>query len=87
MATHNVDIVPYFAEKVVVLKEGKMVFSGSPYEFFVETSNLEFLNLRAPTPTEIFIPYRASLEKLPLTREEAQVLLKIYFKKSSYGTH
>lgn len=87
MATHNMEIVPYFAEKVVVLKDGEMVFYGSPLEFFIETPNLELLHLRAPIPTEIFIPFRSFFKKLPLTKEEAQILLKIYFKKSSYGTH
>ncbi len=79
MATHNVDLVPYFADKVVVLKEGKMVFYGSPYEFFVNTSNHEALSLRAPLPTEIFKPFKKSLPKLPLTKEEAIEILKKLF--------
>ncbi len=79
MATHNVDLVPYFADKVVVLKEGKMVFYGSPYEFFANTFNPEALSLRAPLPTEIFKPFERFFKKLPLTKEEAIEILQRLF--------
>ncbi|MGB9761693.1 MAG: energy-coupling factor ABC transporter ATP-binding protein [Caldimicrobium sp.] len=80
MATHNVDLVPYFADKVVVLKQGEMLFYGSPYDFFVKNDCLEIFNLRPPIPTEIFKPYQKYLGKLPLTKEEAMEVLQKFFK-------
>jgi cobalt/nickel transport system ATP-binding protein len=79
MATHNVDSVPYFADKVVFLREGKMLYCGSPYEFFAGTLHLESFNLRAPLPTEIFKPFEKGLQKLPLTKEEAIKVLQELF--------
>jgi len=80
MATHQVDLVPYFADKVVVLKEGEMAFYGTPRELFTGEINLKELNLRPPVVTQVFAPFKIDAKRLPLTLDEAIFLLKTYLK-------
>jgi cobalt/nickel transport system ATP-binding protein len=81
IATHNVELVPYFADKVVVLKKGEMVFYGTPRELFTGFDDLPSLHLKSPIVTEIFSPYRDQIPDLPIKKEEAIELLKNYLKK------
>ncbi|BAU23139.1 cobalt ABC transporter ATPase [Caldimicrobium thiodismutans] len=81
IATHNVELVPYFADKVVVLKKGEMVFYGTPMELFTGFDDLSSLHLKSPIVTEIFSPYRDRIPALPIKKEEAIELLKNYLKK------
>jgi len=80
MATHQVDLVPYFADKVVVLKEGKMAFYGTPRELFTGELNLNELNLRPPLVTQVFMPFKIEKQRLPLTLDEAISLLETFLK-------
>ncbi len=77
IATHNVEIVPSLADKIVVLKEGKMVFFGTPPNLFIEKKALlPHFNLQAPLPTEIFYPFKNVFPKIPLNKEVAIELLE-----------
>jgi cobalt/nickel transport system ATP-binding protein len=47
-ATHDVDIVPLLADRVVLMDGGRIVFSGTPAETFREKDLLRRLDLRLP---------------------------------------
>jgi cobalt/nickel transport system ATP-binding protein len=54
LSTHNVDIVPYFAERIFVLHHGKLEADGSPEEIFSDPELLKKAHLRLPRVAEIF---------------------------------
>ena len=54
LSTHDVDVVPYFAERVFVLHHGKLEADGSPDEIFSDSELLRKAHLRLPRVAEIF---------------------------------
>ncbi len=54
LSTHNVDVVPYFAERVFVLHHGRLEADGSPYEIFSDPDLLRKAHLRLPRVAEVF---------------------------------
>lgn len=78
IATHQVDIVPEIADRVLILSEGKVFFLGPPKEIFGKPQPLEKVYLRHPLVGETFFPLweRDGLKKLPLTVEEGREILK-----------
>ncbi|NAZ30463.1 MAG: ATP-binding cassette domain-containing protein [Caldimicrobium sp.] len=78
IATHQVDIVPEIADRVLILSEGKVFFLGPPEEIFGTPQPLEKVYLRLPLVSETFLPLweRDGLKKLPLTVEEGREILK-----------
>jgi cobalt/nickel transport system ATP-binding protein len=77
LATHDVDMVPLFANKLYILSRGKLVSEGSPAELFSDTELIRNVNLRSPRITHLFevlkkennIPINP---RLPLTISEAR---------------
>ena len=47
-ATHDVDVVPLLADRVVLMEQGRIQFSGTPTEAFREKDLLRHLGLRLP---------------------------------------
>jgi cobalt/nickel transport system ATP-binding protein len=54
LSTHDVDVVPYFAERVFVLHHGKLEADGSPNEIFNDPELLRKAHLRLPRVAEVF---------------------------------
>ncbi|WP_410507847.1 ATP-binding cassette domain-containing protein [Methanosarcina hadiensis] len=54
LSTHDVDVVPYFAERVFVLHHGKLEADGTPEEIFNDPKLLRKAHLRLPRVAEIF---------------------------------
>lgn len=54
ISTHNVDVVPYFAERILVLHHGKLEADGSPNEIFNDPELLRKAHLRLPRVAEVF---------------------------------
>ena len=54
LSTHDVDVVPYFAERVFVLHHGKLEADGSPEEIFDDPELLRKAHLRLPRVAEVF---------------------------------
>ena len=48
LATHDMDIVPLYCDRVYLLSGGKMVRSGTPEELFAEPEELRLNHLRLP---------------------------------------
>jgi cobalt/nickel transport system ATP-binding protein len=78
VATHAVDLVPYFATRVVLLAEGRVLAQGSCREVLVQDSLLARARVRRPWPAELWA--RALCERCPeapLTLEEVLSQLAI----------
>ena len=77
LATHDVDMVPLFANKLYILNKGKLVSEGTPEETFSNGELIRQVNLRSPRITHLFevlkrednLPIGA---QLPLTIGEAR---------------
>ncbi len=54
IATHDVDSVPLFANKVYVLDKGKVVLEGLPKEVFLNTEIIRSIDLRLPRISHLF---------------------------------
>lgn len=51
LVTHDMDIVMRYAQKVFVMKKGKMVFEGNPYQLFAQDN--EELSVEVPALYEL----------------------------------
>lgn len=79
VATHQVDMVPLFADKVCLLRQGRVVASGSMNEFLSNPSLMRKAGLRLPRVAHLFevLAMRdgLSLDRLPLTIGQARWML------------
>ena len=72
-ATHAVDLVPLFADRVVLLGEGRVLADGPAREVFAKEALLARARVRAPTATRLWRAlsrYSAASGLIPLTVEE-----------------
>jgi len=77
LATHDVDMVPLFANKLYILDKGKLVSEGSPAELFSDAELIRNVNLRSPRITHLFEVLKKENNlpinpRLPLTISEAR---------------
>ncbi|MDI9644553.1 MAG: ATP-binding cassette domain-containing protein [Candidatus Verstraetearchaeota archaeon] len=77
LATHDVDMVPLFADRLYILNKGRVVSEGTPRELFSDTQLIRSVNLRSPRITHLFEVLRKEDgvpvdERLPLTIGEAR---------------
>ncbi len=77
LATHDVDMVPLFANKLYILNKGKLVSDGTPKEIFSDTELIRRVNLRSPRITHLFEVLKKEdnlhiENQLPLTISEAR---------------
>lgn len=76
MATHSVDLVPVFLDRLYILSKGSIVRSGTPEEVFCAPDDMADVKLRLPQIAELI--YRLKHEdkmafaKIPLTIGEAR---------------
>jgi len=76
MATHSVDLVPLFLNRLYILSKGRMLRSGTPEEVFTAPRDMEHAKLRLPHVADLI--YRLKHEdkvpvhKIPLTIGEAR---------------
>jgi cobalt/nickel transport system ATP-binding protein len=54
IATHDVDLVPLFADKVYILHRGRVFTEGRLDEVFMKTETLRSIDLRLPRITHLF---------------------------------
>ncbi len=77
LATHDVDMVPLFANRLYILNKGKIVSEGTPKESFSNTELIRKVNLRSPRITHLFEVLKKENnlpinDQLPLTISEAR---------------
>jgi len=76
MATHSVDLVPLFLDRLYILSKGRVLRSGTPEEVFTAPRDMEHAKLRLPHVAELI--YRLKHEdkvpvhRVPLTIGEAR---------------
>ena len=67
MATHRVDLVPLFLDRLYILSKGRIVREGSPEDVFTTPDEMEEMRLRLPQIAELI--YRLKHEdRLPFNR-------------------
>ena len=76
ISTHEVDLVPDYANKVFVLVDGELIAEGTPTAIFSQPEVLEKAHLKIPIVTELFQQLETEgfdMENdYPLTIEEAK---------------
>lgn len=76
MATHSVDLVPLFLDRLYILSRGQIVRGGNPIDVFTAPDDMERVKLRLPHIAELI--YKLKHEdglpfgRIPLTVGEAQ---------------
>ena len=80
MATHSVDLVPLFIDRVVILNKGIIILDGKPEEVFSEAQIIRDAKLRLPRIGHLFEILRKNdgfnFSALPLTIGEAREEIK-----------
>jgi len=64
--THDMDLIAEYAQRCLVMKEGKIILEGKPHEVFLHYDELEATNLRPPMVSLLF---RALGERYPVRRD------------------
>jgi cobalt/nickel transport system ATP-binding protein len=76
MATHSVDLVPLFLDRLYILSKGRIVRSGPPAEVFTAPEEMAQVKLRLPHIAELIYRLKNEdglhFEKIPLTVGEAR---------------
>ena len=54
IATHDVDLVPLFADKICIINKGQIAIQGEPKEVFSQIDELRKIDLRVPRITHLF---------------------------------
>jgi cobalt/nickel transport system ATP-binding protein len=76
MATHSVDLVPLFLDKLYILSKGHVVRGGIPEEVFTAPEDMANVKLRLPQIAELIYRLKhedqVPFEKIPLTIGEAR---------------
>jgi cobalt/nickel transport system ATP-binding protein len=91
MATHSVDLVPIFLDKLYILSKGRMLRNGTPEEVFTAPHDMEHAKLRLPHVAEMIYKMKHEdnipFTKIPLTIGEARrELLKLFDDKGNAGS-
>jgi cobalt/nickel transport system ATP-binding protein len=80
MATHSVDLVPLFIDRVIVLNRGRVLLDGRPEDVFLRADVIRDAKLRLPRIGHLFEILRKNdgidLGSLPLTIGEAREEIK-----------
>lgn len=76
MATHSVDLVPLFLDRLAILSRGRIVRLGPPAEVFTAPEDMTRVKLRLPQIAELIHRLKHEdkmpFEKIPLTIGEAR---------------
>ncbi len=79
LATHSVDLLPLFADRIYVLNRGEVVKDGAPEEIFADQEMMHRVGLRLPYISRLIHEMRCydgvRIEGLPLTLREARLRL------------
>jgi cobalt/nickel transport system ATP-binding protein len=76
MATHSVDLVPLFLDRLYILSKGRIARGGPPEEVFTAPEEMSQVKLRLPQIAELIYRLKREdgmpFEKIPLTIGEAR---------------
>ena len=72
VAEHESEVLAAYADRIVVLHEGKIVMIGTPTEVFSRGEELAKIGIRVPQATDLAISLsKAGTKNLPVTTAEA----------------
>ena len=76
--THDMNLAAEYAERCVVMSDGKIILDGGPKDIFVQTEKLATTHLTPPSVTQLFLKLSEKYEVPPdiLTTDEAVEYLK-----------
>jgi cobalt/nickel transport system ATP-binding protein len=76
MATHSVDLVPLFLDRLYILSKGKITRGGTPEEVFAAPEDMANIKLRLPHIAELIYKLKHEdeihFDRIPLTIGEAR---------------
>lgn len=76
MATHSVDLVPLFLDRLYILSKGRIVRGGQPADVFTAPDDMAQVKLRLPQIAELIYRLKhedgLEFERMPLTIGEAR---------------
>ena len=79
LVSHNMEDIARFANRVVVLAQGKILFIGTPRELFAQDKILARAGLEPPPITQLM--YKLGIDEIALTFDEAEKIILKRFKK------
>lgn len=85
ISTHDVDLVPLYAQKIYIMSHGEIISAGNPHEVFQDVETIRKANLRLPRLAHLMEILKKE-DKIsfgntyPLTIGEARRTLLEYFK-------
>lgn len=87
MATHSVDLVPLFLDRLYILSKGSIARGGRPVDVFTAPEDMESVKLRLPHIAELIHRLKKDdglpFERLPLTIGEARrEIIKAFEKRA-----
>ena len=92
IATHDLDLVPLFADKICVLNKGEIALVGPPAEVFSKADMIRSMDLRLPRITHLFeiLSKNDSIltsKQYPLTIGEARkTIIELLEEKNKKGS-
>lgn len=76
MATHSIDLVPLFLDRLYILSKGELIRGGTPEEVFTAPADMTRVKLRLPQIAELIYRLKNEdkipFEKMPLTIGQAR---------------
>lgn len=77
IAEHEVEVIADFADKLILLEEGRINEIGTPQEIFPKfVDNQEYVGVRVPQVTELASKKPELFESIPVTLDEAERMYK-----------
>ena len=76
--THDMNLAAEYAERCVIMSDGKVILDGGPKDIFVQTEKLASTHLNPPSVTQLFLKLSEKYQVPPdiLTADEAVEYLK-----------
>ncbi|MEM2058368.1 MAG: ABC transporter ATP-binding protein [Thermoproteota archaeon] len=87
LTTHDVEILPDFIDRVILMNRGKILDSGSTREMLYEEQLLGEASMEPPLIVKLFTKLKTKglVQKIPLTIDEAEKIIDETLKKSEDG--
>jgi cobalt/nickel transport system ATP-binding protein len=86
MATHDVELVPLFADRVAIMSKGRLVIEGPPAKVFADTAMIREVELRLPRVGHLIEILQKEegigFKEVPLTIGEARRELSKFLRKA-----
>lgn len=88
IATHMVDLMPLFVDRIYVLRDGRMAIEGTPEAVFSSTQIMQGVDLRLPYITHLIEELKQKdqlpFDSLPLTIKDARSKLVSMILKNDF---